>query len=107
MKIYYIDLPQEVTTFMERLYYEYNTIQDNISFMIQHYHDKDILENEAFIEYQNNEINLKKLLDKSLRKIEADYVPKAFEGHQYNFEVVFDKSQLKITQLCNCEVEYE
>lgn len=105
MRQYQIDLNPDVITYIERLYYEYETLKDNVSYMVQHFNlDKNFLESDLYRKYQQNEINAKMNYERGMQEVYEKYIPEKYKSHRINWSVDFRRRQLIINQFCECEV---
>lgn len=105
MRQYQIDLNPDVITYIERLYYEYETLKDNVSYMVQHFNsDKKFLESDLYRKYQQNEINAKMNYERGMQEVYEKYIPEKYKSHRINWSVDFRRRQLIINQFCECEV---
>lgn len=105
MRQYQIELNPDVVTYIERLFYEYETLKDNVSYMVQHFKfDKAFLESDLFRKYQQNEMNAKMNYERGMQEVYEKYLPEKYKRHRINWSVDFRRRQLIIDQFCDCEV---
>ena len=105
MRQHQIELDTDVVTYIERLYYEYETLKDNVSYMIQHFSfNEDFQKSELFRRYQQNEVNAKINFERGMQEVYEKYLPEKYKSHRINWSVDFRRKQLVITQFCDCEV---
>lgn len=105
MRQHQIELNPDVVTYIERLFYEYETLKDNVSYMVQHFKfDKAFLESDLFRKYQQNEMNAKMNYERGMQEVYEKYLPEKYKRHRINWSVDFRRRQLIIDQFCDCEV---
>ena len=105
MRQHQIELNPDVVTYIERLFYEYETLKDNVSYMVQHFKfDKAFLESDLFRKYQQNEMNAKMNYERGMQEVYEKYLPEKYKCHRINWSVDFRRRQLIIDQFCDCEV---
>lgn len=105
MRQYQIELNPDVVTYIERLFYEYETLKDNVSYMVQHFKfAKAFFESDLFRKYQQNEMNAKMNYERGMQEVYEKYLPEKYKRHRINWSVDFRRRQLIIDQFCDCEV---
>lgn len=105
MKTYTINLDSDAVSFIERLNYEYETLKDNVSYMINHFRtDSSFLQSSLFREYQKAEIKAKINFERGMQEIYEKYIPEKFREHKMGWNVDFRKKQINIILYCDCEV---
>lgn len=105
MKSYEINLDSNVVTFIERLNYEYETLKDNVAYMINHFSsDDNFLQSNIFKKYQQDEIKAKINFERGMQEIYEKYIPDKYKEHRMGWNVDFRRKQLNITLFCDCEV---
>ncbi len=105
MKTYIVNLDSDVVTFIERLNYEYETLKDNVSYMINHFSsDANFMKSNLFIEYQNMEVKAKTNFERGMQEIYEKYIPNKYKEHKMGWNIDFRRRRLNITLYCDCEV---
>ncbi len=105
MREYHFDLEPGAVTYIERLNYEYETLKDNVSYMVQHFsYDPDFLQSELFRKYQANQIHAKMNLEKAMGEIADRYIPQGLKEHRIGWSIDFRRNMLVVTRYCDCEV---
>ena len=105
MKQYAIELNRDVITYIERLNYEYETLRDNVSYMVQHFnYDEEFMHSSLFRNYQQNQIQAKANLNRGMQEIYEKYVSEKYKQHRIEWNIDFRRKILIINQLCDCEV---
>lgn len=105
MKQYNIELNQDVVTYIERLNYEYETLRDNVTYMLQYFsYDEEFLQSRLFREYQQNQIQAKTNLNGGMQEIYEKHVPEKYKNHRIDWSIDFRRKLLVIKQFCDCEV---
>ncbi len=108
MKTHEIKLEQPVVTFIERLNYEYETLKDNVAYMVQHFGgDENFLESTLFRKYQDRQIQAKINFERGMSEVYEKFVPEALKEHRIDWKIDFRQCMLIVNQYCNCEVYYE
>lgn len=106
MKTYKCKIEEQVVTAIERLSYEYYTLQDNVAFLIdKHKDDPEFLSSEIFKKYQDDEINAKEKFEIAKSELEKALVPDTLKNHKISWNLDFPTRVFTITQQCDCEVE--
>lgn len=106
MKQYFREIPEDVVNTIEKANYEYETLKDNVAFLLdQHQNDPDFLASDIFNRYQNAEVTAKMQYERLKKEFEKKFVPKEFSGHQISWSLEYNTKVLTITKMCDCEVE--
>lgn len=105
MRQHNIDLDQNVVTYIERLNFEYETLKDNVTYMVSHFSsDNAFLKSNLFRKYQENQIRAKINLEQGMQEVYEKYVPEKLKSHRIGWSINFRRSQLIVNQFCDCEV---
>ena len=92
-----IDVQENFAVMLEKLHYEYNTMKENVTFLIdQHKDDSSFIDSPLFEKYHDREI-AKKLEYESMKQELVDtYVPEDVKNRQYSWQMDFANKQLVI-----------
>ena len=106
MRQYRIELDQNVVTYIERLNYEYETLKDNVAYMVQHFGEH-FLEGDLFRQYQDRQIRARINFEQGREEIYEKFVPEKLKQHRINWQIDYRRRLLIVTQFCDCEVDDE
>lgn len=92
-----VEIPENFSILLEKLHYEYFTIKDNVTFLIdQHKNDSEFIDSPLFEKYHDREIAKKIEYENMKQELENKYIPKDLEGKQYSWRMDFQNKQLII-----------
>ena len=92
-----IALPEEVVILLERLHYEYNTITDNIAFLIEQYkNDESFLDSPLFNKYQDRQVAKRIEYETAKQEMQDTYVPEEIRNGIFSWAVDFPRKTLHI-----------
>lgn len=93
-----INLPQEFSILLERTHYEYFTMRENVTFLIeQHKDDVDFFESALFQKYQDKQVAKKMEYEILKNEVSNKYLPEEYRGKsQYSWRVDFENHTLII-----------
>lgn len=105
MKRHEFILDSDVVTYIERLNYEYETLKDTISYIVNHFStDEKFMQSRLFKKYQENQINAKINLDRGMQEVYEKYIPDKYKEHRIGWNIDFRRKLLVVTLYCDCEV---
>lgn len=100
-----IPINTEVVGYLERCNAEYETMKDNVAFIIENNIDNcSIIDSPTFKYYQDRQIEAKITYDIAKNELQERFIPQALKHHQIQWELDFRTNILTVTQLCDCEV---
>ena len=96
-----IDLPQDFSILLERTHYEYFTMKENVTFLIeQHKDDVDFYETPLFKKYHDKQVSKKMEYENLKNTVTEKYLPVEFKGSfKHNWRIDFENSKLIIESI--------
>ena len=92
-----VEIPENFSTLLEKLHYEYFTMKDNVTFLIdQHKNDIEFIDSPLFEKYHDREIAKKIEYENIKQELENKYIPKDLEDKKYSWKMDFQNKQLII-----------
>ena len=90
-----INIDENFATLLEKLHYEYYTMKDNVTFIIeQHKDDIDFIDSPLFEKYHDREIAKKLEYETMKQELVNKYVPEEIKNTQYSWQMDFTNRQL-------------
>lgn len=92
-----INIDEKFATLLEKLHYEYFTMKDNVTFLIeQHKDDVDFIDSPMFEKYHDREIAKKLEYENMKHQLAERYIPEDIKNMQYSWQMDFENKQLVI-----------
>lgn len=91
-----INIDENFATMLEKAHYEYNTMKDNVSFLIeQHKDDASFIDSPLFEKYHDKEISKKIEYETLKDELTKRYIPDDIKAtNQYSWQMDFENRQL-------------
>lgn len=101
-----VNIDAEKANNLERINLELNLVKDVIQRIIEsHPNDADIINSATFNSYQKRGVDLQNEYSIASREIEDLYIPEQVKGHEVNWTIPNNSTEMTINILCNCEIE--
>ena len=92
-----INVPENFATLLEKLHYEYYTMKDNVTFLIeQHKDDASFIDSPLFEKYHDREIAKKVEYENMKHELTEKFIPEEIKSRQYSWQMDFENKQLVI-----------
>lgn len=92
-----IDIPENFSTMLEKLHYEFYTMKDNVTFLIeQNKDDPSFINSPLFESYHDKEIAKKLEYETMKQKLIDTYIPEDIKAKQHTWNMDFTNKQLTV-----------
>lgn len=106
MKQYKIELPENLTNYIEKLNYELNSITSVMKSFLE-FPEEDIKNNIVYEDYKKNQFEAFSKYEIAKTETLCEYVPieLMMNNHNYNWKIFFAKNILILNVHCNCGIK--
>ena len=101
-----VNVDAEKANALERINLELNLVKDVIQRIIEaHPNDTDVIMSPTFKAYQKQAVDLQAEYSIASKEVEDLYIPEKLKGHQINWTIPNNSTEMTINILCDCEIE--